>query len=97
MVSTIYKEVNLEKVIQKIISSFSTQIDYEHLEDDNPLVTQVHEFLEQVLPIPRVKDYVLKILGSVLSGKTGQEKFHIWTGCHAKGTPILMYDGILEK
>ena len=73
--------------------SFSTQIDYEHLSDDNPLVLQVHEFLEQVLPIPRVKDYVLKILGSVLSGKTGQEKFHIWTGCHAKGTPILMYDG----
>jgi P4 family phage/plasmid primase-like protien len=29
----------------------------------------------------------------VLSGKTGQEKFHIWTGCHAKGTPILMHSG----
>ena len=29
----------------------------------------------------------------MLSGKTGQEKFHIWTGCHAPGTPILMHNG----
>ena len=63
------------------------------MSDDHPLVTQVHEFLAQVLPIDAVKDYVLKILGSVLSGKTGQEKFHIWTGCHAKGTPILIANG----
>ena len=80
--------------------SFSTKINYEEMSDNHPLVTQVHEFLAQVLPIDAVKDYVLKILGSVLSGKTGQEKFHIWTGCHAKGTPILMADGyscLVEK
>lgn len=76
--------------------SFSTKINYEEMNDDNPIVTQVHEFLAQVLPIDAVKDYVLKILGSVLSGKTGQEKFHIWTGCHAKGTKILMADGYSE-
>ena len=86
------QEENLEGYPEDYIS-FSTKINYEHLNDSNPLVNQVHEFLEQVLPIPRVKEYVLKILGSVLSGKTGQEKFHIWTGCHAKGTPILKYNG----
>ena len=65
--------------------SFSTKIDYEKFNDDDAIVKEVHEFLAQVLPIPRVKDYVLKILGSVLSGKTGQEKFHIWTGCGGNG------------
>lgn len=65
--------------------SFSTKINYEHMKADHPLVQQVHEFLKQVLPIDRVRNYVLKILGSVLSGKTGQEKFHIWTGVGGNG------------
>ena len=75
--------------------SFSTKINYEKMNTREPIIQEVQEFLSQVLPIPRVKEYVLKILGSVLSGKTGQEKFHIWTGCHSKGTPIMKYNGLL--
>ena len=77
--------------------SFSTKIEYHPMNKDDKLIKQVHGFLTQVLPIPAVKDYVLKILGSVLSGKTGQEKFHIWTGCHSKGTKVLRYDGLLDN
>jgi len=70
--------------------SFSTKIEYHPMSNDDKLVKQVDGFLTQVLPIPRVKDYVLKILGSVLSGKTGQEKFHIWTGCGGNGKSKIL-------
>tara|TARA_B100000123_G_scaffold252988_1_gene213700 strand:+ start:325 stop:3078 length:2754 start_codon:yes stop_codon:yes gene_type:complete len=65
--------------------SFSTKIDYIPMSLDNPMVKDVNKFIEQVLPISRVREYVLKILGSVLSGKTGQEKFHVWTGVGGNG------------
>ena len=77
--------------------SFSTKIDYVPMQLNDPMVKDVNKFVEQVLPIPRVREYVLKILGSVLSGKTGQEKFHVWTGCHAKGAKILMNNGSIKK
>lgn len=73
--------------------SFSTGIDYREHEDNDELVENVHQFLAQVLPIPAVKAYVLQVMSSMLSGKTGDEKFHIWTGCHAKGTQIMLSDG----
>ena len=68
-------------------------IDYHEHEDNDELVENVHKFLSQVLPIPAVKQYVLQVMSSMLSGKTGDEKFHIWTGCHAKGTQIMLSDG----
>ena len=70
--------------------SFSTGIDYKEHEDDDELVNNVHEFLSQVLPIPAVKQYVLQVMSSMLSGKTGDEKFHIWTGCGGNGKSKLI-------
>ena len=77
--------------------SFSAGIDYETFDKDEEIIQQVHEFIGQVLPIPAVKEYVLKVMGSVLSGKTGEEKFHIWTGCHAKDTKIMTSNGLHKK
>ena len=88
--------MNLEKDCQKIIS-FSTGINYTTYEENESVINDVHSFLSQVLPIPNVKDYVLKVLGSFLSGKTGEEKFHIWTGCHAKDSKIMMSNGAIKK
>ena len=77
--------------------SFSTGINYSTYEENESVIKDVHTFLSQVLPIPRVKEYVLKVLGSFLSGKTGEEKFHIWTGCHAYDSKIMMSDGNIKK
>ena len=77
--------------------SFSTGINYTTYEENESVINDVHSFLSQVLPIPNVKDYVLKVLGSFLSGKTGEEKFHIWTGCHAKDSKIMMSNGAIKK
>jgi len=70
--------------------SFSAGIDYENFDKDEEIIQQVHEFICQVLPIPAVKEYVLKVMGSILSGKTGEEKFHIWTGCGGNGKSKLI-------
>ena len=41
-----------------------------------------------------MREYVLSLLASCLSGHILDQKFHIWTGtgCHRKGTKIMMYD-----
>ena len=77
--------------------SFSTNIDYKDYNFDDEIIKNIKEFLSQVLPINRVKDYVLKVIASFLSGKTGEEKFHIWTGCHSIDTKIIMADGRIKK
>jgi P4 family phage/plasmid primase-like protien len=69
---------------------FTTGIDYKEHDDNDELVENVHAFLSQVLPIPAVKQYVLQVMSSMLSGKTGDEKFHIWTGCGGNGKSKLI-------
>ena len=70
--------------------SYSTNIEYRKHEENDELVKSVHDFLKQVLPIPAVKQYVLQVMSSMLSGKTGDEKFHIWTGCGGNGKSKLI-------
>ena len=70
--------------------SFTTGIDYKEYDDNDEVVENVHDFLRQVLPIPAVKKYVLQVMSSMLSGKTGDEKFHIWTGVGGNGKSKLI-------
>ena len=71
--------------------SFSTNIDFieELSQDDRERIEEVNTFLEQVLPVERVREYVLSLLSSFLTGKTGEEKFHIWTGSGGNGKSKL--------
>jgi P4 family phage/plasmid primase-like protien len=73
--------------------SFCTNINYIKYDNDDEEIHDVRNFLKQVLPKKNVREYVVTLLSSFLSGHTGNEKFHIWTGCHAVDTPILMFDG----
>ena len=70
--------------------SFSTNIDYKEYTYDDEMIHDIKTFLKQVLPIQRVREYVLKVMGSFLTGKTGEEKFHIWTGCGGNGKSKLI-------
>ena len=65
--------------------SFCTNIDYIKYNDDSEEIQDVKEFQEQILPIEAVRKYVIRLFSSFLSGKTGHEKFHIWTGCGGNG------------
>ena len=70
--------------------SFTTGIDYEEYEEDDDLYQGVTTFLEQILPKKQVREYVVTLLSSFLSGKTGHEKFHIWTGSGGNGKSKLI-------
>ncbi len=69
---------------------FSTKINYEEYDEDEEEMVDVVTFLSQVLPKKNIREYVLKLLGSFLSGKTNSEKFHIWTGCGGNGKSKLI-------
>jgi P4 family phage/plasmid primase-like protien len=70
--------------------SFTTGIEYEEFENEDDQYIGVKTFLEQVLPKKPVREYVITLLSSFLSGKTGHEKFHIWTGCGGNGKSKLI-------
>lgn len=65
--------------------SLSTGINYIEYDNDDPVIEEIYRFFEQVLPIERVRTYVLTLLSSFMNGSTGNEKFHIWTGSGGNG------------
>ncbi|PNH04444.1 putative helicase [Tetrabaena socialis] len=75
--------------------SYTTGINFVPFSEDLPHLPDIRRFWAQVLPKDDIREYVLTLLASFLSGHTRQERFHIWTGngCHAAGTQIMMYDG----
>ena len=70
--------------------SYSTRINYIGFDDDEEDIVNVKEFMSQVLPKKAVREYVFTLLGSFLSGKNINEKFHIWTGCGGNGKSKLI-------
>tara|TARA_B110000977_G_scaffold201886_1_gene299809 strand:+ start:14533 stop:17073 length:2541 start_codon:yes stop_codon:yes gene_type:complete len=51
---------------------------------------ELKDFLSKILPQPDVRKYVLKLISSFLSGNTGEQKFHIWTGDGSNGKSKLV-------
>jgi len=74
--------------------SLSTKIDYVDYDDDIEEIQNVFTIMEQIHPDPSMREYVLCLLASCLSGHILDQKFHIWTGsgCHNAGTKIMMYN-----
>jgi len=72
--------------------SLTSGINYlESLEaDDYEKMNEVEEFLEKVLPVERVRNYVLNLLASFLHGANKEQKFHIWTGVGSNGKSMLI-------
>jgi len=68
----------------------STGIHYEEFDEEDELFEDIKMFIRQVLPIDNVRKYVLTLLSSFLTGKTGEEKFHIWTGSGGNGKSKLI-------
>lgn len=75
--------------------SYTTGINWIPYDETSKSVKDINSFFSRVFPKQHVKEYVLMLLSSFLNGAIREEKFHIWTGsgCFAKDTPIMMYDG----
>lgn len=78
--------------------SFSTHLDFpDHDFDPNDeIVLEIMSFFNQVFPNEADRDYALTLFASFLQGDNPDEKFHVFTGCHAKGTEIMMADGSIK-
>lgn len=70
--------------------SMTTGLDYREYSWDSDDVSEVMEFLEQILPDYDVREYVLTLLGSFIHGSNKNEKFHIWTGSGGNGKSKLI-------
>ena len=75
--------------------TMTTGINYNPHVESNPLVGELNNFLGQVIRVEAVREYVMGLFASFLHGSIREERFHVWTGsgCFAKDTPVLMYDG----
>lgn len=65
--------------------SFTTGIYYNLFKEDDQEVIDVKKFLSEVFTEEAVKKYMFRLISSFLSGKTGAEKFYIWTGVGGNG------------
>ena len=70
--------------------SYSTGNDYYEMDNNDPVFSEIEEFVSQVLPKKEVRDYVLMLLSTFLCGETGDELFHIWTGSGGNGKSKLI-------
>lgn len=72
--------------------SMSTGNYYLEYDDGNDENYDVMEFIKQVIPLYNVRQYVLKLLASMLQGHNAEEKFRIWTGTGGElSLPLSVY------
>lgn len=65
--------------------TLSTKNDYIEYSWKDPTVQAVLNFFSKIYTNPKVREYVLRLLASFLSGSTREEKFPIWTGSGSNG------------
>lgn len=70
--------------------SFSTGINYVAFDPNHPIVHQINDYLAQVLVKPTVRDYVMRLFASFLSGRIPDQKVYIWTGCGSNSKSKLV-------
>jgi P4 family phage/plasmid primase-like protien len=60
--------------------SFSTGVNYVPYNPKHPTIYAINNYLAQVLVNRRVREYVLKLFSTFISGRVKEQKFYIWTG-----------------
>lgn len=76
--------------------TLSTKCIYPSMEDDaseqwvKEKMDEINKFICEILPNARVREFVMTLLASFLSGDTNHEYFHIWTGSGGNGKSKLI-------
>ena len=60
--------------------TFCTGTNWIEYNEHAPVMYDIHEYLTQVLTVNAVKEYVLKLFATFISGQVKEQKFYIWTG-----------------
>jgi len=69
-------------------ASMSVGYDYEEVASE--VIEEVSSFVAKILTDGALRRYVLKLLGSCVSGDTRDEKLHVWIGGGANGKSTLL-------
>jgi len=79
--------------------TFSVGYDYKEYDKNDPIMKEIMDYFNKIMQEDIMRKYILTLLSSYLDGNNKDQKFVIWTGngCHAKGTKIMMHDGILKN
>ena len=65
--------------------SMSTKIEYIPYDEHSQEVQDIYKFMSQVLTNRNVREFVIKLMATFLSGSTKSEKFHVWSGSGGNG------------
>jgi len=65
--------------------SMSAKIDYVPFDPDSYEIHSIKNFFKEVIPIKKVRDYIIDRMASSLSGSTGDETFDVWAGGGGNG------------
>ena len=68
----------------------STNINFIPFDKNSKEVRGIYKFMSEILTIVEVRDYVLKLMATFLSGSTKSEKFHVWSGSGGNGKSKLI-------
>lgn len=79
--------------------SMTTEYSYIPYRMSDPAIVEIEEYFNKVQGENDMREYVLRLISSFLSGKMEDQKFVIWTGsgCHAKDELIRMANGSVKK
>ena len=69
--------------------TLSTGCDYVPYDPEDTHIQQTEKVIAQMHRDPEIRDYMLKLMSSFLSGQIKQQKFHIWTGSGSNGKSML--------
>ena len=70
--------------------TLTTGINYNELDANDALIQEIKGFLTQILPVERVREYVLGLFASFLHGNIREERFHVWTGIGSNGKSKIL-------
>lgn len=72
--------------------SLSTDINYSPISkwQDSSELKEIDDFISQVITNPNVKNYIIKLMSTFISGSTKNEKFHVWSGSGGNGKSKLI-------
>lgn len=62
----------------------------EFVEERDPRCAEILRFLDEILPDPAIRDYVMHLLASCMYGANIEQKVHIWTGGGGNGKSKLI-------
>lgn len=70
---------------------------YKEFKRDDNIIKEIERFLESIQPDKDMRYYLGAYIASFLEGSNKDQKFMIWTGCHAIDQGIMMANATIKK